>query len=264
MSAPAVRDERITIAGTRIRLRSAGEGPTVLFLHGANGVNWLPGHDLLAARCRLLVPEHPGWGEEELAGGMEGIDDLVYFYLDFLDELGLDRIHLVGHSLGGWLAAEIAVGHAHRLRTLTLLDAAGLWLPETPMPDLFALSPEESARLANYDPALAEAQIAAAANNPEVRAAQARARIAFARIAWNPYLHNPRLPARLHRVRVPALVVWGAEDRIIPPAYGEAWVRLLPHARLVTIPACGHSPPREQPRAFADALLGFFAEHDDL
>ena len=259
MTAATVRDERLTVAGTRIRLQSAGEGPPLLYLHGANGVAWLPGHPALAAHCRVLLPEHPNWGEDELAGGLESIDDLVYFYLDFLDALGLERVHLVGHSLGGWLAAEIAVGHAHRLWTLTLVDAAGLWLNEAPMPDLFALSPAESARLANYDPALAEASIAASAM-PEVQAAQARARAAFARISWNPYLHNPRLPVRLHRVRVPALVLWGEEDGIIPVAYAAEYARLLPDARVVRFPACGHSPARERPAEFAEALLAFLRE----
>ena len=142
-----VRHEHLTIAGTRLHLQSAGDGPPLLYLHGANGVAWLPGHDLLAERCRVLLPEHPGWAEDELAGGLEGIDDLVYFYLDVLDALGLERVHLVGHSLGGWLAAELAVTQPHRFWTTTLVDAAGLWLADTPMPDLFALSPAESARL---------------------------------------------------------------------------------------------------------------------
>jgi pimeloyl-ACP methyl ester carboxylesterase len=259
VSAPTVRDERITVAGTRIRLQSAGDGPPLLYLHGAGGVNWLPGHSALSAHFRLLVPEHPNWGEDELAGGLEGIDDLVYFYLDFLDELGLERVHLAGHSLGGWLAAEIAVGHSHRLRTLTLIDAAGLWLSEMPMPDLFALSTADMARLGNYDPAVAEAAIAAGAS-PQAREAQVRARAAFARIAWNPYLHNPRLPGRLRRVRVPTLLVWGTEDRIIPPAYADEYARLLPEARVVRITECGHSPAREQPTQLAEAMVSFIRE----
>ena len=259
MSATSIRDERLMVAGTRLHLQSAGDGPPLLYLHGANGVAWLPGHDALAAHCRVLLPEHPNWGEDELAGGLESIDDLVYFYLDFLDALGLERVHLVGHSLGGWLAAELAVGHAHRLWTLTLVDAAGLWLSETPMPDLFAMSPEESARLANYDPALAEATVPSNPT-PEERAALARARAAFARISWNPYLHNPRLPVRLHRVRVPTLVLWGEEDRIIPVAYAAEYGRLLPDARVVRLPACGHSPARECPAAFAETLLAFLRE----
>ncbi|HLH22929.1 MAG TPA: alpha/beta fold hydrolase [Chloroflexota bacterium] len=259
MSAPGVRDERLMIAGTRVRVQSAGDGPPLLYLHGAGGVSWLPGHTALAEHCRLIVPEHPNWGEDELADGLESIEDLVYFYLDFLDALDLDRIHLAGHSLGGWLAAEIAVAHPERLWTLTLIDAAGLWLPDCPMPDLFALSAAETARLGNYDPAVGEAAIAAGAT-PEARAAQVRARAAFARIAWNPYLHNPRLAVRLRRVRLPALVVWGEEDRIIPPAYADEYARLLPDARVVRFPACGHSPARERPAALADAMLAFLRD----
>ncbi|HEY7067470.1 MAG TPA: alpha/beta fold hydrolase [Chloroflexota bacterium] len=259
MSAAAVRDERLTIAGTRVRVQSAGQGPPLLYLHGAGGVAWLPGHSLLAEHVRLIVPEHPNWGEDELAEGLESIDDLVYFYLDFLDALGLERVHLAGHSLGGWLAAELAVAHPERLWTLTLIDAAGLWLNDVPMPDLFALSPAESARLANYNPAVAEAAIAAGAT-PEARAAAARAKAAFARISWNPYLYNPRLAGRLRRARLPTLVVWGAEDRIIPAPYGEEYRRLLPDARLVSFPACGHSPAREKPAELVQAMLSFLRE----
>jgi pimeloyl-ACP methyl ester carboxylesterase len=259
VSAPAVREERLTVAGTRVRVQSAGEGPPLLYLHGAGGVAWLPGHTALAEHCRLIVPEHPNWGEDQLADGLETIDDLVYFYLDFLDALGLERVHLAGHSLGGWLAAEIAVAHPERLWTVTLIDAAGLWLPETPMPDLFALSPPESARLANYDPAIAEAAIAAGAT-PEARAASVRAKAAFARIGWNPYLHNPRLHLRLRRVRLPALLVWGEEDRIIPPAYADEYARFLPDVEVVRFPACGHSPAREKPADLAHAILSFLRE----
>jgi pimeloyl-ACP methyl ester carboxylesterase len=259
VSALAVRDERLTIAGTRVRVQSAGDSPPLLYLHGAGGVSWLPGHAALAERCRLIVPEHPNWGEAELADGLESIDDLVYFYLDFLDALGLEHVHLAGHSLGGWLAAEIAVAHPDRLWTLTLIDAAGLWLPDCPMPDLFALSAAETARLGNYDPTVAQAAIAAGAA-PEALAAQVRARAAFARIAWNPYLHNPRLAGRLRRARMPALVVWGEEDRIIPPAYADEYARLLPDAHVVRFPACGHSPAREKPIELAAAMLGFLRE----
>jgi len=254
-----VRHEHLTVAGTRLHLQSAGDGPPLLYLHGANGVAWLPGHDLLAERCRVLLPEHPGWAADELAGGLEGIDDLVYFYLDVLDALGLERVHLVGHSLGGWLAAELAVTQPQRFWTTTLVDAAGLWLADTPMPDLFALSPAESARLANYDPALAAASMP---ENPprELLEAAARARIAFARVSWNPYLHNPRLPSRLHRARMPLLILWGEEDRIIPVAYAAEYARLLPQAQVVRLPACGHSPAREKPAAFAAAVLAFLRD----
>jgi pimeloyl-ACP methyl ester carboxylesterase len=127
------------------------------------------------------------------------------------------------------------------------------------MPDLFALSPAESARLANYNPAVAEAAIAAGAT-PEARAAAARAKAAFARISWNPYLYNPRLAGRLRRARLPTLVVWGAEDRIIPAPYGEEYRRLLPDARLVSFPACGHSPAREKPAELVQAMLSFLRE----
>src|SRR5439155_20343114 len=153
-----------------------------------------------------------------------------------------------------WLAAELAVGHFQRLRSLVLLDAAGLWLDEAPMADIFILPPERMTELSWHDPGKAPV---AAPSTPEGMVIQARARATVARIAWNPFFHNPKLPGRLARIKAPTLVLWGASDRVIPCAHGERYQELIPGAELAVIPECGHAVLREQPERGAQAILGF-------
>jgi pimeloyl-ACP methyl ester carboxylesterase len=260
VSALAVRDERLTIAGTRVRVQSAGDGPPLLYLHGAGGVSWLPGHAALAERCRLIVPEHPNWGEAELADGLESIDDLVYFYLDFLDALGLEHVHLAGHSLGGWLAAEIAVACSHRLEKLVLVDALGIKVSDRETPDIldvFNTHPDEVRRRSWHDPARFAPDPDAMTD--EALVVRARNWDSLCLYGWQPYMYNPRLSRWLSRIAVPTLVLWGASDGIVKPSYGEAYAALIPGARFQPIAEAGHHPEIEQPAAFADHLLGFLA-----
>ena len=156
--------------------------------------------------------------------------------------------------MGGWLAAELAVGHSHRLRTLVLLDPAGLWVDEAPMADLFLLPQEELTKLMWHDPSRAPARPPA---TPESMLAEARTRTTVARVAWNPYFHNPKLPGRLGRIAVPTLVLWGESDRLVTPAYGQAYAQRIPGARFQTIPQAGHYPYLEQPEAFTAAVAEF-------
>src|SRR5689334_6755068 len=130
-----------------IKVHHAGRGPTVLFLHGAGGVpQWLPFFDALAERHELLVPEHPGFGRSDDPPWIRSIADLAMFYLDVVEEAGLDRIHLIGNSLGGWLAAEILIRDRSRFRSLVQLAPAGIRVKGVPGGDNFIWSPEEAVR----------------------------------------------------------------------------------------------------------------------
>ncbi len=249
-----MEERELDVRGTRVHLQVGGDGPPLLFLHGAGGSAWLPGLERLAERYRVYAPTHPGFGQSDNRDDWDSIDDYVYHYLDLLDVLELDRVHLLGASLGGWLAAELAVGHSHRLRSLVLLNAAGLWVDEAPMTDIFIISPEEMNRLAWYDPSKAPP---APPSTPESMVAQARARTTVARLAWNPYFHNPKLPGRLSRISVPTLIVWGANDGVIPLEHGKRYQELIPGSELVVIPECGHIVLREQPEAGAQAIVEF-------
>ena len=119
----------VTVGGCRIRLMRGGSGEPLLYLHGASGANWLPFLQKLAKNFDVIAPEHPGFGESDSPAWLDNIHDLAYFYLDALDALELSGVHLVGNSLGGWIAAEMAVRSTQRLASLTLAGSAGLYVP---------------------------------------------------------------------------------------------------------------------------------------
>ncbi len=255
------RDEMLSVRGARVHLLSGGSGEPVLYLHGAGATNaWLPFHARLAARCRLLAPDLLGFGQSDRPDWLDDVQDFVVHYLDLLDALGVERVHLVGLSLGGWIAAELAVWASDRLTSLTLIDAAGLYLPGHEAPDLFTLSHEQTIRLLVADPAVAE-RLLAVPETPELTAQRLKGQVTLARVSWNPYLYSPKLMQRLHRIRAPALIVWGERDRLFPVAMGEAWAAAIAGARLAVVPGAGHLPPIEQPERTADLVADFVASH---
>ena len=248
------------VGGARIQLLRGGQGPPLLFLHGAAGGGmWLPFLEGLARRFTVYAPAHPGFGRSEDPEWLEGIEDLVHFYLEFLDALDHPKVHLMGLSLGGWIAAELATLCSHRIARLVLVDAAGIRVEGAAVPDLFTMPPDEAVRTIFASPATAAA-IYPADPTPEQLEILLRQRITMARLAWNPYLHNPKLPRRLHRIRVPTLVVWGQEDRLFPLAHARAFQQAIPGARLAVLPGCGHVPPLDRPEEFVRTVTGFLAE----
>jgi pimeloyl-ACP methyl ester carboxylesterase len=250
----------IDVNGCGLALRRGGKGAPLLFLHGTEGLaEWPVALDTLAQRFEVLAPDHPGFGATQIPPFIDDISDMAYFYLDALDALGLDGIHLVGHSLGGWIALEIAVRSCARIATVTLIDSAGIHVKGVPKTDIFLIDPEEQARLSYANPARAEAAAdrAAAAKYQETAVLN---RIASARLGWQPRFFNPRLERWLHRIDRPTLILWGDEDRIIPPAYGEAFRRLIPGARLERIAAAGHLPHVERPELAANSIQRFIAD----
>ncbi|WP_067932463.1 alpha/beta fold hydrolase [Alicyclobacillus kakegawensis] len=252
----------MSVRGTNIRLLEGGAGDALIYLHGATGGGqWLPFLDRLAARFHVYAPEHPGFGASDDLPEMDSIEDLAYFYLDFLDTLGLDGARFIGSSLGGWLAVEIAAIAPHRVSQLILLDAAGLHVEGVNVPDLFMLDDEQVLELTIHNPeSLAQrrqALIAADARQAEV---MARNRATVANLAWNPYFHRPKLRHRLHRIQLPVLLIWGEFDRIFPPAIGAEYERLLPDAKLHIIPECGHLPAQERVDEVAERAMRFLLE----
>ncbi|HEY8694567.1 MAG TPA: alpha/beta hydrolase [Chloroflexota bacterium] len=248
-----------TVDGIDVRVSVAGDGPPVLVLHGAGGSNWRPGYDLLARRFRLYLPEHPGFGTTERPDWLETVQDLAVWYMDVIDRLKLAPVHLVGHSLGGWTAVELASLCSHQLRKLVLVDPAGLRVPGEQRIDLFRQTPEQGARTLYHDQSFADRMLAAQLT-PEMAKAQIRNRNMTARLGWNPYLCNPALEPRLRRIPVPTLVVWGKQDKLIPLSHGELYAERIHGATLAVIDECGHLPPVEQPEKFASIVGDFLAE----
>jgi pimeloyl-ACP methyl ester carboxylesterase len=251
------RETSHTVRNVKVRLFTAGEGPPLVFLHGAGGVErWLPFFDLLAARHNVMVPEHPGFGASDNPPWMRNVADVAMYYLDFLDTLGDGKVHLVGNSLGGWIAAELATRNCAHLATLALLAPAGIRVKGVLSGDNFIWGPEEGARNLFHDQTYAERFITAAAGMSEAEADRALAnRFMATKLGWEPRWFNPALERWLHRIAVPTLVVWGAEDKLLPVQYAEVWRREIPDVRVEILPACGHLLQIEQAAGVADKVL---------
>ena len=261
MPVDSPREERVTVADLPVRVQVAGDGPPLVYLHGANGALWPPGLNGLAERFAVYLPEHPGFGQSERPDWVETTQDVAIFYLDLFDALGLSQVNLVGQSLGGWIAAELASLCGHHLRRLVLVDAAGLRIPGEQRVDMFAIPPDQLVRTIYHDQAFA-GRLLAIEPSPEMIRAQVRNRNMTARLSWNPYLCNPALQPRLRRITVPTLVVWGAQDRLIPVSHAYAYAEAIPDARVALIEACGHVPATEQPAEFSRIIGEFLAEEE--
>jgi pimeloyl-ACP methyl ester carboxylesterase/alkanesulfonate monooxygenase SsuD/methylene tetrahydromethanopterin reductase-like flavin-dependent oxidoreductase (luciferase family) len=226
-------------------------------------VEWLEAHDRLAARFTVHVPAHPGFAESTGIEHVDGIFDYVLHYVDLLAALGFERLPVVGTSLGGWVAAELAALYPDRVARLVLVDAVDR-IDAAPIGEMFGAPPPELARMIFHDQQHPIAQMMHAmttlANVPEDFAyAQMKALEAAAKIGWNPYLHDPKLERRLRRVTAPTLVLWGRQDGLVSVLYAERWQARIPGAVLEVIDRCGHLPPIERPAEFASAVLRFLA-----
>jgi pimeloyl-ACP methyl ester carboxylesterase len=197
----------------------------------------------------VYVPFHPCFGESDVDEAVDSVHDYVLHYLDLFDALGLDRLRLAGHSLGGWIAATFAVEHAHRLERLALLSPVGLRVPEAPTVDIFKIPPHELPGYLIANPAVLE-KLMAAPPDVDGIVAQYREMTSAARIAWT-RAYDPKLPRWLHRVRVPTLILWGRHDRMLPAAQAEVWGRLLPRAQVQVLESCGHGLVIEDEAAVA-------------
>jgi pimeloyl-ACP methyl ester carboxylesterase len=247
----------LKVQDVAIRLHRAGRGPTVLFLHGAGGVpQWLPFFDVLAERYELLVPEHPGFGGSDDPPWIHSIADLAMFYLDLVEETGLDRINLVGNSLGGWLAAEILIRDRSRFRSLVQLAPAGIRVKGVACGDNFIWGPEEAVRNLYHDQSFAERVLAITPSEAQMDV-MLKNRFTVAKLGWQPRWFNADLEKWLHRIKLPALVVWGDDDKIMPPAIAALWRERLPDARLVMVKECGHLPHVEQAAVVARHVYEF-------
>jgi pimeloyl-ACP methyl ester carboxylesterase len=254
--APARRE--LSVRGTRVDMLSDGAGTPLLFLHGAGGGGrWLEFQERLAKAFTVLLPSHPGHGGSPAADWIEHISDLAFHYLDLLDEERLDRVHLVGASFGGWIAAELATMASHRIASLTLIDPVGIKVDGWIYPFLFGMDVPEVVATVFHNP-MAALALAPPDQSVETLALQYRQGAALARVAWNPYLYDPLLRRRLARITAPTLLCWGAHDRLAPlHPCGETWAKAIAGARLRVFDESGHVPHLEEPAAVAEAVLDF-------
>lgn len=237
-----------------LTLSEAGTGRPVLVLHGGGGpatVAGLAAH--LARSAHTITPVHPGRDGTPRPSWFTGIDDLALAYLHYVHDRRLEDVLVVGSSLGGWIAAEMAVRDTAGIITgLVLIDAVGVHVESEPITDIFALDPRGIAEHSWHDP---ENFFVDPANVPAEELAARQADLATMRVlAGDPYMHDPKLLRRLGRVQAPALLLWGSSDRVVTPAYGKAYADAFGNGRLEIIPKAGHLPHIEQPEATFDLI----------
>ena len=238
------------VAGARIHMLKSGEGDAVLSLHSIEGnLGWQPYLNALSRSACVYAPTHPGYGTSERPAWLESISDMARFYLWMLQELRLDKVHLMGGFMGGWIAAEMAAMCPQALHSLTLIGTAGVRPTNGEIADIFLLGEEET-----INQSIGDADILAAAIEREAPDIRARGREMTARLCWKPYMQDPSLIHLLPRVAVPTLVLWGENDRIVPPSAGERIAAAMPNARLVTIKGTGHLPHIEKPQEVVSLL----------
>jgi pimeloyl-ACP methyl ester carboxylesterase len=265
----------MNVHGRKVDVIEAGEGDPLVYLHGFADVHGVaadlqPFHRQLSKAARMIAPAHPGCaGSDELADGC-GIDDVVFHYLEVLDALGLQRFDLIGHCAGGWIATELAVRHPERIARLVLIGACGLFVPGEPIGDVFMhAQPERGTDYRTLRSLLFSADTPAALRffpdgrgdiDEEMRRYQMLRFGSFVGFK-PPYFYSRALRGRLHRATMPALVVWGDDDRMVPRAHGEAYAADLPGAgALELVQGTGHAVPLQQPQACADLVARFLHE----
>ncbi len=253
--------ETVEVCGRPTIIMHGGDGPPFVYLHSTLGESflWLPFYQAWAKQFTVYVPTHPGFGKSGGFDQIDTIEDMAFHYVELFDALGLDEILLGGVSLGGWIAAEFAVRWPERVKKLWISGSPGLWVDEQPLPDLFRdmAHPSRLRPLLFHDAEgyMAKMVIADDASD-ERRLGAYQAMTVLARLVWErPY--DPKLAARLHRVQCPTLLLWGEHDRLVPPAYAEAYKKYLPHAEVQLIPDCGHLGMFEKESAFVEAVMRF-------
>ena len=250
-------DSLVDVRGCKLHVQRAGSGEPLLFLHGAQGLSGQePGLEALALDFDVITPDHPGFGRSEVSEIVDDTADLALFYLDLLDTLKLDRVHLVGQCIGGWIALEMAIRSTARIKSLVLVSSAGLRIKGVPRADMFVCSEDELMKLLFAGTGSAQ-WLKSWRATPDLEDIYDRNRAAAAKYSWSPRLCNPKLERWLHRIDVPTHIIWGNDDRVIPPAYAAGLKERIKGATLTTLPDCAHLPHIEQPQAFASDVSRF-------
>ena len=250
----------VEVRGAKLWLRRDGAGEPLLFLHSVQGLpGWTEALARLAEHFTVIAPDHPGFGHSDTPDWVDDVGDLAFFYLDLLQALANGRVHVVGHSLGGWIAMEMAIRSTAQIQSLTLVDAAGISVNGAKRGDMFIGSPAETGKLlfAGADAATRWAEGWQASD--ELKEIYDKNRAAAAKYTWQPRLHDPRLAKWLHRIDVPTHIIWGEADWLIPRAHGEALQQLIAGATLTRLAGIGHLCDIEAPVEFADAVIPFIA-----
>lgn len=251
------------IAGGKftVELNTSGTGEPLLYMHGAGGLVGVdPFLEELGHNFKVIAPHLPGYGESTGGEHIEDVLDVVLFYHQLLDELGIASSHVVGHSMGGMLAAEFAAVDVHRVKKLVLVTPAGFWLDEHPIPDVFAMELPELAEHLFHDPKSPLAQMFTTIPTDmqlleEMYVERIKRFTQASKFLWP--IPDRGLKRRAWRIAAPTLVMMGESDRLIPPVYANEFTSRIKNAKTVTIKEAGHMPMYEQPEVFVKTVREF-------
>lgn len=241
----------VDVKGRNVEVVTGGAGQPLVFLHGGSMIGGAGFLEPLTARFRVFAPFLPGYGATDLEPPVEGTDGVTGHLADVLDALGLDRVELVGHSLGGWRAVWFAARFPERVTRLVLGAPLGQQVPGHPITNMLQISPAERLDVLTYDEDI-KASWLPAGPDPGFAAARECEQQSMARFGPGPF--DPSISEAVSAVKAPALVLWGEGDRLIPVAHARAWADALAHARLVTYPAAGHLVFHERPEAVTEII----------
>jgi len=259
-----IREETHSVWQGRVRIRvlSKGRGPALVFFHGPWGLTWDPFLEELAQSFSVVAPEHPGTtpAAPDDIYHLDGLWDLVLCYDELLEALGLENAAFVGHSFGAMVACEVAAAYPSRARSLTLIAPIGFWRDAEPVVNWMMLDLDALRGRIFRDPAGEAAKRMFGPSEPPDAAAATRVRLMWSMGATGKFIWpipDKGLKKRIHRVKAPTLLLWGQDDRLVPPVYADEFVRRLPGAGLQTVDGCGHAPQLEQPDKVAQIVRDF-------
>ncbi|MGI8925663.1 MAG: alpha/beta fold hydrolase [Tepidiformaceae bacterium] len=261
----------MTVEATTISVRGgafnppvyrAGKGDPLIWLHGAGGMGrgWTPELAALAESYDVIVPVHPGWDDTAGLDQIDDIHDLVVYLQDLADALGLKSFNLGGHSVGGMFAAEFAAARPDMVKKLVLVCPVGFWIPETPVTDFFILMPQDLPNVLFGD--MSNPVIGELFQPPKDEDEMAQMMYmqlanfsATGKFIWP--IPDKGLKKRIHRISAPTLIIWGDQDKLTSPAYGDIFHSKIANSQLVTIKGAGHMVPLENTPAFAAEVKSF-------
>jgi pimeloyl-ACP methyl ester carboxylesterase len=251
------------VGDVELAVIKGGQGRPLLVLHEEMGhPGWLKWHSALARDRTLLIPQHPGFGATPMVEWLSNMRDLACFYARYLHEQKLAPIDVIGFSLGGWLAAEMAVNNSALFRRMILVAPMGIRPPTGQIMDMFTVSGIRYVRSSVLDSKSTPEFSQLYGGDGAVGQFEAfdEVRAMSARLAWQPYMHNPSLPHLLEDVsNLPSLLIWGKDDAVVPISAGEVYTKRLRESRLAALDRCGHRPEIEQTQSFVREVTSFLA-----
>ena len=257
----SANESTVRIGEHDVQMFSGGSGPPLLYLHGPMGnAGWQPFHQALAQNYTVHSPSQPGFNGTPRPRWVSTLTDLAHFNLEMVQRLGLTNYVLVGHSMGGWVAAEMAAMGQENLKGLVLIDAAGIRPKQGEIAEIFMVSAQARASLRFHDPSQVpnSEEYTREMTTEEALVDHANREMA-SRLCWKPYMHNPSLPFYLAKVNIPSLLIWGRQDAIIPVECGDLYHDALSNSTLKVIDNCGHLPQIEKPQEFQAAITQFLS-----